>query len=244
MSDGESREKKRKKHPLGMELRALQNRDDAERAQRFFKIGKGEYGEGDRFLGIRVPVLRVKARKYQEVSLEELDQLVRSPFHEIRLCAVLILVRKFERGTDEERGAVYRFYLSHTGFINNWDIVDCSAPHIVGGWLRGRSRKPLVTLAKSDSLWERRIAVIATFSFIKEGEFGETLRLAKTLMKDREDLIHKAVGWMLREVGNQDAGVAKEFLKANIRGMPRTMLRYAIERFPETERKMFLSGNV
>ena len=193
---------------------------------------------------MRVPVLRKLSRKYQATSLAQLKRLLKSPYHEDRLLALVILTRQFERADAEGEATIYDLYLANTRYINNWDMVDCSAGAIVGAFLNGRSRAPLHRLAKSSSIWERRIAIIATAWFIRRGEFGETLAIAKTLLGDGEDLIHKAVGWMLREVGNKDRAALEKFLRANYPKMPRTMLRYAIEKFPESDRQRYLKGQM
>lgn len=216
----------------------------AEHSKGFFKTGPGEYGEGDQFLGIRVPVLRKQVAKFAATELKQVEKLLNSVYHEERLFALLLLVRQFSRGKEDEQARIYRFYLAHTQFINNWDLVDTSAYHIVGAYLENRDRKILYELAGSEDLWERRIAIIATFHFIRQNDFKDTLRLAKQLINDPEDLMHKAVGWMLREVGNRDAAREKDFLKKHYRKMPRTMLRYSIEKFPEAERKAYLKGAV
>ena len=208
--------------------------------QRFFKTGPGEYAEGDKFLGLTVPQLRVLAKRYRGLPLRDTSRLLRSPVHEERLLALLLLVQTYRDGDADKRERIYKLYLRSTKFINNWDLVDCSAEHIVGVFLRERNRAPLLKLARSRSLWERRIAVLATFHFIKRGEFGPTLRIARMLLRDEHDLIHKAVGWMLREVGKRDLTVAEAFLRRHYRRMPRTMLRYAIERFPERKRQWYL----
>ncbi len=225
----------------------LEDHGDAARAavlQRFFKTGPGEYAEGDRFRGIRVPELRRLARKYQDISLAEAGRLLQSPFHEDRLLALLILIRHYQQGNQARREKIHRFYLEHTRFVNNWDLVDASAPHLVGHYLEGRRNNTLTRLATSGDLWERRIAIMATFHFIKKNEFDETLRIALLLLDDQEDLIHKAVGWMLREVEKRQTTVAEAFLRAHYRNMPRTMLRYAIERLPEARRQAYLKGTV
>jgi 3-methyladenine DNA glycosylase AlkD len=208
--------------------------------QRFFKTGPGEYAEGDEFIGVTVPQLRALVRAAGEVPLPEAARLLRSRVHEERLLALLVLVRAFERGDDAGRRAIYELYLANTAFINNWDLVDTSAPQIVGGWLRDRSRAPLRRLAKSASLWERRIAILATFRFIRDGEFEPTLEIADLLLEDAHDLIHKAVGWMLREVGNRDAAAERRFLARRYSRMPRTMLRYAIEHLDKDERAHYM----
>lgn len=217
--------------------------DIAVHSQRFFKTGKGEYGEGDRFLGIRVPAIRKCVKDYRLIGLMDALELLGSPFHEVRLLAVLLLVDQYARAEDRsQQAAVYKAYLSHARRINNWDLVDCSADKIVGEHLFSRSRKPLYRLARSKDLWERRIAIIATFHFIRRGAFEDTLAVAEQLIGDDEDLIHKAVGWMLREVGNRNRKIEEAFLNKHYRNMPRTMLRYAIEKFPEKERLAYLRG--
>lgn len=225
-------------------LAALGDERVAETSRRFFKTGPGQYGEGDLFRGIRVPVLRRLAKEYQTISLPDAGRLLGSPFHEDRLLALLLLVRLYARGDVAAREKIYRLYLKSTRFVNNWDLVDSSAEHIVGAFLRDRPREPLRRLAKSADLWERRIAVLATFHFIKRGEFDETRAVARALLSDPEDLIHKAVGWMLREVGKRDPAALEGFLKEHCRRMPRTMLRYAVEKFPEEKRRLYLKGEV
>lgn len=209
---------------------------------RFFKTGPGEYGEGDRFLGIMVPDIRRAVQEFREAPLSEIRRLLRSPFHEERLLALLILVRQYERMAEARRIAIYSLYLRSVRFINNWDLVDLTAPHIVGAHLKARSRRPLYVLARSKDLWKRRIAVLATFSFIRDGHFDDALAIAGILLADEEDLIHKATGWMLREVGKRDQRVLEGFLGKHCRSMPRTMLRYAIERFPHAKRLRYLNG--
>jgi 3-methyladenine DNA glycosylase AlkD len=222
-------------------LRRRGNREIALHAQRFFKTGPGEYGEGDIFLGIRVPVIRGCLREFRDLSLKDTVELLQSPFHEARLLALLIMVRCYDSATEErEKGGIYDAYLENSDRINNWDLVDCSAEHIVGAHLMPGDRSPLYLLARSTSLWERRIAIMTTFHFIKRGDFRETLAIAELLLQDREDLIHKAVGWMLREVGKRDIVAERGFLDGYCMEMPRTMLRYAIERFPEEERSRYL----
>ncbi len=226
------------------ELIRLSNLDDAEFLQRYFKTGPGQYGESDIFRGIRVPVLRKLSGKYRHISLEDADALLHSPYHEDRLLALLILIRKYGAADETGRAAIYKLYLGRTTHINNWDLVDLSALHIVGSYLNGRSRKPLYTLARSKNIWERRTAVLATFCFIRKGDFEDSLKIAALLLEDREDLIHKAVGWMLREIGKRDLAAEEEFLLKHYRQMPRTMLRYAIERFPRDRRLAFLNGKI
>ncbi len=224
------------------ELARLADAQQAAILQRFFKTSPGEYGEGDRFRGIRVPVLRKLARQYRQLPLAEAADLLRSEFHEDRLLALFILIDQYDKGEDAVKADIHHFYLEHTTFVNNWDLVDASAPHLVGHYLRGRDKSTLTRLAASPVLWERRIAIMATFAFIKKGDFDETLRIARLLLGDREDLIHKAVGWMLREVGKREITVAEAFLQTHHQEIPRTMLRYAIERFPEARRQAYLKG--
>ncbi len=224
------------------DLQKIANPKQAKILQRFFKTGKGEYGEGDKFLGIRVPVLRKMAKKYSGVAIDEVSQLLKSQFHEERLLALFMLIDIFRRGSEKDRKKIYALYLNNTKFINNWDLVDCSADHIVGAYLRGADKTPLYNLAKSNSLWKRRISIMSTFHFIKHNKFTATLKIAQMLLHDEEDLIHKAVGWMLREIGKRDSDVEERFLKKHYKSMPRTMLRYAIEKFPEEKRKSYLNG--
>jgi 3-methyladenine DNA glycosylase AlkD len=222
-------------------LRSFASPQQATILARFFKTGPGQYGEGDRFVGVKVPVTRKVAKEFKSLPLSEVECLLHSEIHEERLLALVILVGQFEKGNEAIQKQIYDLYLANTAFINNWDLVDLSAPQIVGGYLQARSRKLLDRLAKSKSLWERRISILATFNFIREGDFNGTLKIAKMLLGDKEDLIHKAVGWMLREVGKRDVTVLEEFLGKHCRVMPRTMLRYAIERFPEKKRRAFLN---
>ena len=226
------------------DLLQLANEQIAEHSQRFFKTGKGEYGEGDIFLGIRVPLLRKLVKKYRGISITEVRKLLHSKFHEERLLAVLMLVQLFKSADESVQKQVYDLYLENTEFINNWDIVDISASNIVGAHLYEKDKAPLYDLVQSKNLWERRISIISTFYFIRQNEFDDTLKIAKILLNDKEDLIHKAVGWMLREVGKREIEFEEEFLQEHYKIMPRTMLRYAIEKFPETSRKMYLRGEV
>ena len=212
--------------------------------QRFFKTGPGEYGEGDRFIGVRVPAIRRTARRFKDLSLTDTQTLLESEIHEERLLALIILTEKFRRGTTDEQAQIYELYLAKTRYINNWDLVDTSAEHIVGAYLKEKSRKPLYRLAKSNNLWKRRISIMATFHYIKQNDFDEALKIAEMLVADPEDLIHKAVGWMLREVGKRDRSVEEVFLKKHYPQMPRTMLRYAIEKFPEELRQQYLKGAI
>jgi 3-methyladenine DNA glycosylase AlkD len=228
--------------PIQKQLRALASPETAAILQGFFKTGKGQYGEGDVFLGIKVPVLRALANQHRDAGLDTIARLLESRYHEERLCALLLLMQLFQRADEAGRQAVFDLYLGNTQRINNWDLVDISAPHIVGRHLENRPRKVLHSLARSSLLWERRIAIIATFHFIRLNDFTDTLRIAGLLLHDEHDLMHKAVGWMLREVGKRDLAAEKGFLLRHYHSMPRTMLRYAIERFPEPVRRSYLDG--
>lgn len=225
-------------------LRVFADESDAIALQRFFKTGPGEYGEGDRFLGVRVQATRRVAREYRNLPMADAITLLKSDIHEERLLALIILTQKYQKGSPGEQALIYRTYLDHTRYINNWDLVDTSAKHIVGAHLKNRSRKPLYTLARSQSIWERRIAIMSTFHFIKNNDFDETLKIAEKLVSDTNGLIHKAVGWMLREVGKRDRSKENIFLMKHYRNMPRTMLRYAIEKFPEQIRQQYLQGTL
>ena len=222
----------------------LGNKEHAAVSQRFFKTGPGEYGEGDIFIGIKVPVLRKLAKEYLDLPLKDVRKILISKYHEERLLALLILVGQFSKGDEEKKKSIYELYLKNTRFINNWDLVDLSAHYIVGPYLVDKSRAPLYELAKSESLWERRIAIMSTFYFAKKDDFTDTLKISRILLSDTEDLIHKAVGWMLREVGKRRLTKEENFLKKYYQKMPRTMLRYAIEKFPEPKRKRYLKGTI
>ena len=225
-------------------LQSLANPKDAEHCQRFFKTAEGEYGFGDLFLGIRVPVIRQAVKKYNTTSLTDIKKLLRSEYHEIRLFALLLLVSQFTKADPDKKTKIYQLYLNHTQYINNWDLVDSSAHHIVGAYLEDKDRRVLSKLSQSKSLWDRRIAIISTYHFIKNDQYKDTLSLSKQLLNDPEDLIQKAVGWMLREVGNRDKPTEVTFLKKYYQVMPRTMLRYSIEKFTNVERKKYLNGTV
>ncbi len=230
-------------HTIKAELRRLGNKEKAKILQGFFKTGPGEYGEGDVFVGVKVPELRRLSKKHA-LSITGIRRLLRSPIHEERLLALLMLIRMYTKADGDTKKRIYELYLESTRYINNWDLVDLTAPQIVGDYLTNRSRRPLYRLAKSKSLWERRIAILSTFRYIKQNEFEDTLEISDLLLGDEEDLIHKAVGWMLREIGNREIRVEERFLKKRYRTMPRTMLRYAIEKFPETKRQRYLKGEV
>jgi 3-methyladenine DNA glycosylase AlkD len=222
-------------------LRALHNPARAEFVQGFFKSKPGEYGAGDKFLGLSVPQVRAIARELRALPLAEIEALLASPWHEVRLLAVILLAERYRKEDAATQEAIYRLYLRLTSRINNWDLVDSSAGPVVGAHLLRRSRAPLRRLARSRSLWERRIAIIATQHFIQRGEFDDTLQLAQQLLGDREDLIHKAVGWMLREVGKRDERVLTDFLDEHAGAMPRTALRYAIERLSPARRQKYMA---
>lgn len=225
-------------------LKQLASSETAEILQKFFKTGPGEYGEGDIFIGVKVPDLRKLAKEFQDITISEVRALLASSIHEERLLALLILVRNFASGDEITKKKIYELYLENTPFINSWDLVDGSAHHIVGAFLMGKNKAPLFRLAKSENLWERRIAIISTFYFIKLDQYQETLGIAEILLTDPEDLIHKAVGWMLREIGKRDRVAEETFLKKHYMKMPRTMLRYAIEKFPEPKRQRYLKGKI
>lgn len=225
-------------------LKEIRRQASPQRAQvsaRFFKTKKGDYGEGDIFIGLTVPQCRKLVAEFSSLALTDIKRLLASKIHEERMIGLLILVRQFEKGSEKEKTTIYNFYLKHTRFVNNWDLVDLSADKIVGAYL---FKKPLAILDKlvvSNNLWERRIAIIATFAFIKKGEYKPTLKIALKLLSDKHDLIQKAVGWMLREVGKKcSRPILVMFLQQHAHQMPRTMLRYAIEHFPEKERKQIL----
>ncbi|PMN71131.1 DNA alkylation repair protein [Enterovibrio norvegicus] len=225
-------------------IEAIKARGDeelAQNAQRFFKSGPGEYGEGDRFIGVRVPTLRNCAKAHINASLETIRTLLESEWHEIRLLAVILLSEQFKKAKGEDRTTIYNFYLTQTHRINNWDLVDSSAHHIVGGYLADKDRAVLYSLSDSESIWERRIAMMATFTFIRLNQFEDTYALAEKYLTDKEDLIHKVSGWMLRDVGKRDVEGLRAFLTTHIALIPRTMLRYAIEKLDSEERKHFLS---
>lgn len=223
------------------ELRALSDPDKAKILQSFFKTGRGEYGEGDRFLGVVVPNIRKIVKSYRDATRKEVLKLLRSAYHEERLTALLMLVEQYRRGDASRKRAIYNLYLSNTGYVNNWDLVDLTAPHIVGAHLFGKGTSVLTELALSEYLWDRRIAMLSTHYFIRQGDSREALRIAELLVHDSHDLIHKAVGWMLREVGKRCSMKSEcEFLDSYAGVMPRTMLRYAIERFPKRLKSRYM----
>lgn len=218
------------------------NPEAAEHSARFFKTDPGQYGEGDKFLGITVPKLRKIAKQFPNLELTEIEKLLQNPWHEVRLSGLYVLVNQFQKGDKKTKKLIYTFYLKHRASVNNWDLVDTSAPRIVGEYLLKNpdEKKILYRLVKSKNIWERRIAIVATLSFIRKNEFTDILALSKLLFNDTHDLLHKAVGWMLREAGKRDVSVLKKFLKEYASMMPRTALRYAIEKFSPEERKKYL----
>ncbi|MEK7612288.1 MAG: DNA alkylation repair protein [Patescibacteria group bacterium] len=229
---------------LRKELYGHANKGKAKILSGFFKTGKGEYGEGDIFIGVTVPQSRAIAKKFHHLEIRDIGKLLRSKIHEERLVAILLLVHRFMDGGNKARKETYDFYLKNTKYINNWDLVDLSADKIVGAYLLDRNTDILHKLTRSKNIWERRIAVIATFQFIKNYHYNETIRVCSNLLEDDHDLIHKAAGWMLREVGKRSLATEELFLKKKYKKMPRTMLRYAIERFPEKKRKEYLEGKL
>lgn len=226
------------------ELHKLKDPTQGRELQRYFKTGPGEYGEGDIFLGIKVPILRKLAYRFRDVALSDIKELLHSPIHEERFISLVLLKQSFAKANEQEKERIYTFYLENIDHINNWDLVDSSAEHIVGAFLNNKSKAPLYILASSKKIWKRRIAMMSTFHFIKQNGFDETLRIAKILLADEEDLIHKAVGWMLREIGKRDLSMEEGFLKEHYKNMPRVMLRYAIEKFPEIKRQKYLKGEI
>ncbi|MCW8988627.1 MAG: DNA alkylation repair protein [Gammaproteobacteria bacterium] len=231
-------------HDIVAYLKSLADVEIAENSQRYFKTGKGEYAEGDVFLGIRVPLIRKSVKEYRETSLSEINKLLKSEYHEVRLFSLLLLVYQFSKADRAHKAKIYHLYLKNIKYINNWDLVDSSASYIVGAYLFDKERTELYDLAASKNLWLRRIAIISTAYFISKNDYSDTLKIAKILLNDNEDLIHKAVGWMLREVGKRDKKVEEKFLNHHYNDMPRTMLRYAIEKFSKEQRKSYLNGEI
>ena len=227
---------------LKFDLQKYSDKRKAKIVLRFLKTGPGEYAEGDIFLGITMPMLRILSKRYQGLVFNETLQLLKSGIHEERLLSLLILILKYRNADLSDKEKIYKAYLNHTKYVNNWDLVDVTAKHIIGAFLENKDRAPLYKLARSDSLWERRIAILSTFHFIENNDFEDTLKIAEILISDPHDLIHKAVGWMLREVGKRDRDSEERFLKKYYTAMPRTMLRYAVELFPESKRQAYLKG--
>jgi 3-methyladenine DNA glycosylase AlkD len=228
---------------LKKELRKKANQEKAKLLQGFFKTGPGEYGEGDIFLGVIVPETRKTAVKFKSLPLNDVAALLKSKIHEERLCALLLLVHNYEKHK-EKREEIYKFYLKNIKYINNWDLVDLSCHKIVGDYLKDKDKSILYKLAKSNNLWERRIAIISTARFIHHHNFEDTINISELLLKDKHDLIHKAVGWMLREMGKRDIKPLLNFLNKHYKTMPRTMLRYSIEKLPDKQRKQYLNGEI
>lgn len=226
---------------LKLDLEAIATKERAQASQRYFKTGKGEYGEGDIFIGTTVPQTREIAKKYKNLNLNEIKELLQSKIHEHRLIALYILADKYKLSKESEKQEICDFYLNHTKHINNWDLVDSSAHLILGEHISNKDKSILEKLSKSQDLWERRISIISTLQFIRKNEFNETFKIANLLLKDKHDLIHKAVGWMLREIGKKDKNKLKEFLDKHHKVMPRTMLRYSIEHFSKEEKQHYMS---
>jgi len=225
---------------LKQDLNKLEHKEKAKILQRFFKTNKGEYGEGDIFLGIKVPEQRKIANKY-DLNLKQIQELLSSKIHEYRLTALFTLIQKYKKANQTEKQEIFNFYLKNTNNINNWDLVDLSAPKILGDYLLNKERTTLYQLAKSNNLWENRISILSTYQFIKNNQFEDTLNISKILLTNKHDLIHKAVGWMLREIGKKDLQILERFLKQHHKQMPRTMLRYSIEKFSKAKRKVYLT---
>lgn len=225
-------------------LQTLTSQDVAKSYKRFFKTSKGEYSYGDIFLGIKVPLLRQAVKKFRNTPLKEIEKLLNSKYHEVRHFALLHMVTEFSKADQNKKQKIFDTYLKNLKYVNNWDLVDCSAYHIIGAYLKDKDKDLLYKLARSKSLWERRISIVSTFYFIKQNKFDDTFNIAQILLNDKEDLIHKAVGWMLREVGKKNELLEKEFLKIHYKKMPRVMLRYAIEKFPKNERKLYLQDKI
>ena len=233
-----------KLNELKSTIRKSADKKHAKNMQWFFKTGKGEYGEGDKFLGLKVPLQRKIAKKFSDIELNDLKHLLHSVYHEDRLISLLILVDKYKSADEKRKEKIYKLYIQNRKQINNWDLVDLSAPKIVGEHLLQRDKNLLYKYARSNKLWEKRIAILSTYTFIKSNSLNATLELSDILLYDKQDLIHKAVGWMLREVGKMNVKVLEEFLQSRYKKMPRTMLRYAIEKFPEQKRKKYLKGTI
>lgn len=240
MNDGYIKDMRQQAEEIEREMREYIDPVKREYLPKFFKTGKGEYGEGDKFLGVVVPNTRLVAKRHKDAPFDVMAELLQSEWHECRLCALLMLVERFKKSDEKERKLIYDFYLSQTARINNWDLVDLSAPGIVGEYLKDKPREELYRLADSGLLWEQRIAVVSIYTLIKNNDFIDILALSERLLHHPHDLMRKAVGWMLREVGKRDEDLLVQFLEKHAKTMPRTMLRYAIEKFPEEERKEFM----
>jgi 3-methyladenine DNA glycosylase AlkD len=224
------------------ELKKYEDSVKADHSKRFFKTGIGEYAEGDQFFGLTNPQVYAVVKKFRDLPIGEVKKIIKSPVHEVRMSSLQLLIWNFYKGDEKTKNDIYNFYLANTRYVNNWDLVDLTAPHIVGKYLIDKPRDILYKLAKSTLLWDRRISIIATFSLIRNNEYHDTLTISEILLTDKHDLIHKAVGWMLREVGKRDLQTEETFIKKHYKFIPRTSLRYAIEKFPEGKRKLYLSG--
>jgi len=229
---------------LRIKIKTLGSPEVAKTMQWFFKTGKGDYGEGDIFAGLKVPAQRKLAKEFKDLSLNDIKVLLGSPVHEERLISLFILISKYESGDEKEKEKIFSFYLKNRKSVNNWDLVDLSAPKIMGKHLVEKDKSLLIKLATSKNLWERRISILSTHEFIRNGKFDTTFKISKILINDKHDLIHKAVGWMLREIGKKNISAEEKFLKNSYKKMPRTMLRYAIEKFPEAKRRKYLQGKI
>ncbi len=227
------------------EIQALANKEIAKHSLRFFKTSKGEYGYGDVFLGVRTPQIRLIAKKYIDISTADMKTIIKSKYHEERLLGLIILVNKYSKAKDEKvRNQLYKIYVSSFKYVNNWDLVDVTCPHVIGKHLMNKERSILYSWAKSNDLWTKRIAIVSTHWFIRKNDLDDTFKIAEILLNDEHDLIHKAVGWMLREAGKRDLEKEEIFLKKHYKNMPRTMLRYSIEKFPEPKRQKYLKGTI
>jgi len=227
------------------EIQALANKEIAKHSLRFFKTSKGEYGYGDVFLGVRTPQIRLIAKKYIDISTADMKMIIKSKYHEERLLGLIILVNKYSKAKDEKvRNQLYKIYVSSFKYVNNWDLVDVTCPHVIGKHLMNKERSILYSWAKSNDLWTKRIAIVSTHWFIRKNDLDDTFKIAEILLNDEHDLIHKAVGWMLREAGKRDLEKEEIFLKKHYKNMPRTMLRYSIEKFPEPKRQKYLKGTI
>ena len=227
------------------EIRALADKERAVHSKKFFKTGKGEYGYGDIFLGVRTPQIRLIAKKNISISTTEMKTLIKSKYHEERLLGLIILANKYSKDKDEKvRNQLYKIYVSSFKYVNNWDLVDVTCPHVIGKHLMDKERSILYSWARSEDLWTKRIAIVSTHWFIRKNDLDDTFKIAEILLNDEHDLIHKAVGWMLREAGKRDLEKEEIFLKKHYKNMPRTMLRYSIEKFPEPKRQKYLKGTI
>ena len=225
-------------------IKLLASPEVAKTMQWFFKTGKGEYGEGDIFTGLNVPTQRKLAREFRDLTFNDLKALIDSPIHEQRLISLFILIDKYEKGNETKKKEIFNFYIKNRRQVNNWDLVDLSAPKIVGKYLLKKDKSLLFKFALSKNIWECRIAILSTYEFIRNGDYEAAIKIAEILLPDEHDLIHKAVGWMLREIGKRNLKTEENFLRIHYKVMPRTMLRYAIEKFPETKRKKYLQGKI